>query len=97
MGFPHPDYLLECLTAKQLSDWEIIYAIEPFGEEAEWYRLGMHLCTIVNTKLKEGAIPFTPYDFMPPLYEGERSRKKQTPDDMKNLLSSASEKREKEK
>jgi hypothetical protein len=94
LGIPHPDYLLECLTSKQLSDWEVFYAIEPFGEEADYYRTGLLCANLINIKLKKDAKHLTPHDFMPSLYEGERSLKKQTVDDMQQLLSSMSEKKE---
>jgi len=86
LGFPHPDYLMECLTSKQLSDWEIFYAVEPFGEEAEWSRIGRYCSLLINLKLKEGTKQFTPYDFMPSLYEGKRSRKEQTTADHVDLM-----------
>jgi hypothetical protein len=37
LGFPHPDWLLRSLTSKQISDWQVYYALEPFGEDrADW-------------------------------------------------------------
>ena len=79
---------MECLTSKQLSDWEIYYAVEPFGEEAECSRNGKLCSLLINLKLKDGKEQFTPHDFMPSIYEGKRSRKKQTAQDHVNLMRS---------
>ena len=94
LGFPHPDYLMEGLTSKQLSDWEIYYAVEPFGEEAEWSRIGRDCSLLINLKLKEGKEQFTPFDFMPELYEGKRSRMKQTSEDHVGMMRSMIKKEE---
>lgn len=33
LGFPHPDYLLECLTSSQISEWLAFYSLKKKDED----------------------------------------------------------------
>ena len=94
LGVPHPDYLLEMLTAKQLREWEIVYSIEPFGEEPKYVRSGIIASTLINLKLKKETKKTTPFDFMPALYTGKKSGGKQSMEEMKALMSSMANNKE---
>lgn len=49
LGWPHPDYLLECLTGEQLSGWIDYSAREPFGFPIDDTRGAMTMMTIANS------------------------------------------------
>lgn len=63
LGYPHPDYLLQYLTASQLEGWKTYASLEPFGEYRQELRHGqmMHLLDRAHFKRDE---PVTPLDFM---------------------------------
>lgn len=44
---PHPDYLLQVLTASQLREWEVFDRIEPVGEHRQDIRIGI-ICSLVK-------------------------------------------------
>jgi hypothetical protein len=90
IGVPHPDYLNEVLNSKQLREWEIVYSLEPFGEYTEYLRTGIVASTLINLQLKKDSKKVSPFDFIPEVYTGEKSKEKQSVEDMKELLSSMS-------
>jgi hypothetical protein len=65
LGIPHPDYLLACLTSRQISEWIAFSELEPFGEQIDWLRTGVLASLIANVNRQKGAKPFKPTDFMP--------------------------------
>ncbi len=66
LGFPHPDHLLQCLTARQLNGWLNYSNIDPFGEYRAELRHGqqMALTANINRDSKARPEPFTAADFM---------------------------------
>jgi hypothetical protein len=66
LGYPHPDHLLQCLTAKQLSGWLNYHSIEPFGEYRSELRHGqtMALTANINRDSEKHPEPFKATDFM---------------------------------
>jgi len=66
LGYPHPDMLLEQLTAKQFNDWIDYNGIEPFGEIRAEQRNGLacSLLANVNRDPKVKVDPFVPENFM---------------------------------
>lgn len=49
LGWPHPDYLLECLTGEQLMGWHDYAEREPFGFPIEDTRAAMQMMTTANS------------------------------------------------
>ena len=47
VGYPHPDYLREVLTGKQLNDWYAYASLEPLGDEWADARNAV-LCSLVH-------------------------------------------------
>lgn len=45
--------------------WMALYEIEPYGEEADYFRAGIVASTIANCNKSKDAEPFTAIDFMP--------------------------------
>ncbi len=66
LGYPHPDYLLQALTASQLNGWLQYNAIEPFGEIRSEIRHGqsMALSANINRDHDKHPSPFNATDFM---------------------------------
>ena len=64
---PHPDFLLDSLTAQQLSEWEASDRLEPLGEWRADYRLAFLSSTVWNIAIrlygKKGAKMTKPKDF----------------------------------
>lgn len=85
LGVNHPDILENVLSTKQLVEWEIFYALESFGEKAEWERIASILCFYVNANKKEGSTPSKIEDFMPEKFV-MRKKQQQTVYDMKSVL-----------
>lgn len=65
MGCPHPDYLLEFLSSRQLAEWWEYYGMEPFGWVADNWRAGLVASTIANVNRGKSRRAFKPTDFMP--------------------------------
>lgn len=65
LGYSHPDHLMRELTIEQYEEWKAYYMIEPFGNEADYYRTGILAAATLNPHLKRGRKPFKPTDFMP--------------------------------
>jgi hypothetical protein len=62
-GFPHPDFLLERLTAQQWAECLEYYALEPFGPTVDDVRHGMQCATMLAPYMKKGQ-PANPHHFM---------------------------------
>lgn len=52
LGFPHPDYLIEKLTASQLSEWYAFNSLEPIGEHRADYRVSYLASLITNLAIR---------------------------------------------
>jgi hypothetical protein len=67
LGYPHPDFLLQQLDSRQLSDWLAFYAIEPFGDERADLRMAINTSMLANINRDANVRkqPFTELDFMP--------------------------------
>jgi hypothetical protein len=61
------DELLNSLSAAELAEWRQFYDLEPWGSDAEFYRVGIVAAMIgnVNRDPKKRPKPFTPRDFVP--------------------------------
>lgn len=94
LGCPHPDYLLELLTAEQLAEWRAYDLLEPIGTERIEYGFAMLCAVIMNIALsvfgKKDAKQFSPLDFMPSwdgsAYKEREETKKQSVEEMKRIL-----------
>jgi hypothetical protein len=66
LGYPHPDYLLQDLSARQLNGWLNYNNIEPFGETRAEIRHGqqMALTANINRDSEKHPEPFKVIDFM---------------------------------
>lgn len=95
MGYPHPDYLLEDLTAFQLAEWEAFDKLDPIGSFRDDYRAA-HICSTntniaIHTNKSKKSKPVkltTPLDFMPD-WTGDLKalkHKKQSTEEMKSVL-----------
>jgi hypothetical protein len=62
LGYPHPDYLLKCLTSRQISEWIAYFKIEPFGPPAEEMRFGVLAASTLLPHVKKGT-KIDPRDF----------------------------------
>lgn len=89
MGYPHPDYWLEELTGKQLTEWEAYYSLEPFGELQEWERTGLLASMIANLFRGKDNKAAQPVDFIPSRLLGRFAGKKQSVETQKTVLSAA--------
>ena len=93
LGYPHPDYLLEDLTASQLAEWEAFDKIDPIGSFRADYRMAQICSTNTNlaiqvNKGKKNVKLTTAMDFMPD-YSGELKEKRNKPqsvEEMKRIL-----------
>lgn len=69
LGYPHPDYLLDSLTAGQIAEWEAYSQLEPIGEERIEFSFAVLASLIANVALsafgKKGTKRTTPMDFLP--------------------------------
>jgi hypothetical protein len=72
LGYAHPDILMRQLSVDEYDEWKAYYMIEPFGEEAAYFRNGQLACAIINPQLKKGRTPFKPSDFMPQIEKLKR-------------------------
>jgi len=90
----HPDYLLNELTSRQLSEWQAYDRLDPIGEWRADFRMA-YLCTIVTNIARKvhgekGAKMAVPLDFMPEWgkEDGEESivQTKQTAEEMRQVM-----------
>jgi hypothetical protein len=88
----HPDYLLDQLTSKQLSEWEAYDKIDPIGTWRDDFRLAKIESLITNIVqqlyAKKGVKPVvtTPIDFMVDWTAEEKVKEQQSVEDMKAVL-----------
>ena len=70
------------MPLRRYLEWYRQYQREPWGWEADNWRMGMICATILNglTVPKE---PFTPNDFIP---DRQRNKPEQTADEQKNIM-----------
>lgn len=58
--------MLEALSGREITDWMVYEAMEPFGEAAAYQRNAVLLSTLVNVvQQRKRADQMTPEDFMP--------------------------------
>ncbi len=81
LGVPHPDYLIDMLTSKQLADWMAYASIETFGDQRADLRTAIMAASINNRWLGKHEKPSSPMDYLPH-YE----RPVQTPEQMHALM-----------
>lgn len=65
LGFAHPDYLLEMLDSRQISEWMAYYGIEPWGYRTDWLRFGVLSSVTANVHRIKKSRAFKPEDFVP--------------------------------
>lgn len=53
------------LSEAELREWIAFYGMEPFGEQASYYRTGIVASLIYNTNRGKGGKTMKPADFMP--------------------------------
>jgi len=82
---PHPDYLMGLLTPRQLIEWRAFATLEPFGEEADYWRAGLIAAATLNPHRTRGRKVLTPEDMMPNLYD-RKSAGNQSVSDMRETM-----------
>ncbi len=65
LKFPHPDYLLPLLSAKQFREWQEYYGECPFGADRDDYLWGFWCALYANCHKKPESPAYKPQDFMP--------------------------------
>jgi hypothetical protein len=77
--------LLERIDSRELSEWQIYFDMEPFGEERADLRAGIVAATIanVNRDAKRRKKPFRPQDFMPSF--GKRVERAEAPEEVPEM------------
>ena len=93
LGYTHPDYLLEDLTAIQLAEWEAFDKLDPIGSFREDLRMAQICSTNTNLVIQTNSKNKNPKlteitDFMFD-WDGtlkEQKNKKQSMEEMKALL-----------
>jgi hypothetical protein len=76
------------MSSAEFTDWCAYYSLEPWGYEAENWRMGMVAATVANAAGRKK--PLKPSDFLPrsPL------RQRQTPEQMRKVLHGMAEDRD---
>ena len=64
MGYAHPDYLLEELTAFQLAEWEAFDTIDPIGNFRGDFRMANICATNTNLAIKVNSSKNIKFQFM---------------------------------
>lgn len=62
-------HLLATMPASEFREWQILEAIEPFGEMGNYFRSGIIASTIANVNRQASREPFSPWDFVPKIEE----------------------------
>lgn len=80
LGVPHPDYLVEVLDARQLSEWEAFLSLEPLGEERADLRMANQMTLIANIHRdsKRKTSPYGLKDFLFD-FEGREEKREEDP------------------
>lgn len=93
LGYPHPDYLLQDLTAYQLAEWEAFNQLDPIGSFRADYRMASICANETNVAIKINSTKknpklVRPIDFMPDWDGsiGKEKNKKQSVEEMKAFL-----------
>lgn len=82
LGFwPHPDFLYNVLTSKQISDWIEYSKIEPFGFPLKYFQLGQ-VATIMASWTKNKK----PDAFLPKVFDP--NKKPQSDEDIAKIIRS---------
>ena len=79
--------LRQQMSSAEFTDWCAYYQLEPWGYDAENWRMGMVCSTVANAAGRKK--PLKPSDFLPrsPL------RQRQSPEQMRNALAAVGEER----
>jgi hypothetical protein len=92
LGLPHPDYLLDKLTASQLAEWKAFNSLEPIGEYRDDYRFSYMASLITNLAIringKSGAKLTSIKDFIFDWDADNTTKGTQSMEEMKNVLQS---------
>ena len=56
------------LTPRQLIEWRAFATIEPFGEEADYWRAGLIAAAAINPHRARGKKAISPEELMPNIY-----------------------------
>ena len=62
---PHPDYLGNILTHRQIVEWILYDSLSPFGDERADYRQAVTSALLVNVNRGKNSKAASPLDFMP--------------------------------
>lgn len=82
-GEPHPDFILNKLTSRQLTECIAYHRIEPFGHDTLYFLIGQLTSIIYNSNRGKNAPAKKPWDFIPFI---KPFSKKQSSNEMLNLL-----------
>lgn len=96
LGYPHPDVLLSCITAKQLVEWEAFDRLEPIGGFREDYRFAQ-VCYLIfdiaqavygkpGRRRKSSPIDFMPWGGLGAEKRQREGKKQQSVEEMKAIL-----------
>ena len=81
IGVPHPDYLIDMLTSRQLGDWLAFMSIETIGDERADLRTAIMAMSLNNRWRGKNEPPTKPTDYMPHYRAQE-----QTPEQMHAMM-----------
>jgi hypothetical protein len=96
---PHPDYLMGLLTPRQLIEWRAFANLEPFGEEAHYWRAGLIAAAAINPHRARGKKAVSPEELMPNIYSRTADAKQsvqQIRDVMVGAMKTTTKKRERD-
>jgi len=57
--------LLDRISSRELTEWQLFYGLEPFGSEAQFLGHAITSATIANVTRDKGHKEYNPRDFMP--------------------------------
>ena len=82
-GEPHPDFILEKLTSKQLTEIIAYNSVEPFGHDTLYFMLGQLISLLYNVNKGKNHSTKGPWDFIPFI---KYDNKKQDPSVIKSIF-----------
>ncbi len=71
------------MPASEFREWEVLEAVEPFGEMGAYLRAGIVAAVIANVNRGPKAQAFTPWDFVPKV---EDDSKVATPEKIREVM-----------
>jgi len=92
LGYPSRRAMYRDMTAEDLTEWEALYTIDPWGEERADLRMGI-MASLTDACHRAKGNPLKPADYMP--FVEVEAKPQQSQEDMKAVVAriKASQKR----